>query len=341
MFWYESLCVRYSIRMRYVFLLLSVLVVIPAAFGAAATDVTQDGGVLPTCTVTAQKNIIENGETTTLEWTSANAKTLYISNVGYVAPNVRGTTKVGPVLPTSYIGTVSDGTHTVECRYRLGVRRPLAPTCAISALPNPIYAGETTTISWSSARAQSCVGKNIDTRNASAGDARVSPSSSTSYFITCSGPGGSVECAGNGPNGIGATAYVDPGCEPSSAYSCDGPNIVRTDTNSRCEKSLTTVRSCGAPSFCLNGAAVCQLPQMEASIRVADSFLASGDQSTISWTSKNASACTVRGNGDVWEGRSGSERSSPVTQEVTYTIECSSGLRTVTDSVTITPLPAR
>lgn len=313
----------------------------PGVFASAQSAVSLDSDALPTCQIAAERTVLERGEVTTLTWSSTNARTMYINTIGYVRPNEDGAAQVGPALSTNFRGTVSDGTRTVECKFALSVRQPPVPTCTMSVLPNPIRAGQTAVVSWSSTRANTCTSSTVATNGAAQGTARVSSESSTTYRITCAGLGGTVECAGNGPGGLGAALTIDPGCSPTAVYSCDGATIMRTDTTRQCETSTTAVQVCEAPSFCLNGAATCQYRQVTASIRVAENFIASGAQSSISWTSTNAAQCSVEGNGDTWEGIKGSEQTSPVTKEVTYTLRCSSPFNTVTDTVTITPLPAR
>lgn len=332
---------RYSISMRFLLLIFAALVVMPGATAIAQSGMPTDSGTLPTCQIDAIRTTLERGEVTTLTWSSANAKTMYINTVGYVRPNEDGAAQVGPRLSTNFRGTVSDGTHTAECKFALSVRQTPVPTCTMSVLPNPIRAGQTAVVSWSSTRAQTCTSSTVATNGLAQGTARVSPESSMTYRITCSGHGGTVECAGNGPGGVGATLAIDPGCSPQAVYSCDGATIMRTDTTRECETSVAPVRVCEAPSFCINGAATCQYRQVTASIRVEENFIASGGQSKISWTSTNATQCSVEGNGDTWEGTRGAELTSPVTKEVTYTLRCSSPFNTVTDTVTISPLPAR
>lgn len=327
--------------MRFLFLIFTALVMIPSAIVVAQGVSTADSQALPTCSVTATRTVIERGEVTELAWSSANAKTMYINSVGYVRPNEDGAAQIGPALSTNFRGTVSDGTHTAECKFAISVRQPPVPTCTISVLPNPIRTGQSAVVSWSSTRAKTCTSSTVATNGAPQGTARVTPDSSTTYRISCEGLGGTVECAGNGPRGVGATLTIDPGCSPTTVYSCDGSTILRTDTTRECKTSVTPVHVCEAPSFCINGAATCQYRQVTADIRVEEKFIASGGQSNISWTSTNATQCSVEGNGDSWEGIRGSELASPITQEVTYTLRCSSPFNTVTDTVTITPLPAR
>ena len=68
-----------------------------------------------------------------------------------------------------------------------------APTALLSANPSTIDQGESSTLAWSSANATSCnaVG-GFSTGGATSGSVLVSPSVTSNYQISCTGPGGSV-----------------------------------------------------------------------------------------------------------------------------------------------------
>jgi hypothetical protein len=67
---------------------------------------------------------------------------------------------------------------------------PPAPTVALSADPASITAGQSSTLTWSSTDATSCVGSNFDA-SATSGSTVVYPAVTTAYSITCTGDGGS------------------------------------------------------------------------------------------------------------------------------------------------------
>lgn len=47
-----------------------------------------------------------------------------------------------------------------------------------------------------------------------------------------------------------------------------------------------------------------------------------GSTSTVTWSSTDATSCTVTGNNDSWTGTSGSQTTSPLVGATTYTLEC-------------------
>lgn len=66
-----------------------------------------------------------------------------------------------------------------------------APTASLSASPASISTGGSSTLSWNSSNAASCAGSGFSASGTS-GSAVVYPSATTTYSLTCSGPGGSA-----------------------------------------------------------------------------------------------------------------------------------------------------
>jgi hypothetical protein len=68
---------------------------------------------------------------------------------------------------------------------------PQAPSVSLSASPTTITVGQSSTLTWSSTNATSCVGSNFDA-SATSGSAVVAPTVTTSYSAKCTGNGGSA-----------------------------------------------------------------------------------------------------------------------------------------------------
>ncbi len=67
-----------------------------------------------------------------------------------------------------------------------------SPTVSITANPTSINSGDSSTLSWSSTNATSCSSTDFATGNAASGSVRVTPSSTATYNISCSGDGGTA-----------------------------------------------------------------------------------------------------------------------------------------------------
>jgi len=67
------------------------------------------------------------------------------------------------------------------------------PTASLSAFPVSISAGSTTSLTWSSTNATSCLGTNFSTGAGSiSGTVTDSPATTTPYAVVCNGPGGTA-----------------------------------------------------------------------------------------------------------------------------------------------------
>ena len=104
----------------------------------------------PTCSVWADQNPSAYGGSTTLRWTSGGATGFFISNVGYVIPNVSSSATVGPLATTAYNGTATTSTQSTPCNFTLTVTPPPAPTCSLTATPSAITSGQSSTLTWTS-----------------------------------------------------------------------------------------------------------------------------------------------------------------------------------------------
>lgn len=136
-----------------------------------------------------------------------------------------------------------------------------APTASLSASPTTIASGGSSTLTWSSSNATSCTGGGFSTGNATSGTRSVSPSSTSTYTLQCTGPGGSVtrsatvtvtagggSCTGAGPIEIEASpSRVQPGGSTTLTWS--GSNIgsascTLTNLNTGSQIGSAAVASC-------------------------------------------------------------------------------------------------
>jgi hypothetical protein len=69
---------------------------------------------------------------------------------------------------------------------------PPAVTASLSASPASITAGQSSTLSWISANANSCAGAGFNPAGAASGSVAVKPPNTTTYTLTCSGSNGSA-----------------------------------------------------------------------------------------------------------------------------------------------------
>ncbi len=158
--------------------------------GGVATDTVTVTVLLPPCVmIGSHPPVIIEGESSTLTWVSEHATSAWLDNgIGPVAPD--GSLGVQPGETTTYTITVqgpggaASSAATVEVIPR--------PTVDIAAWPNPIDAGEASVLNWTSTHAESAsLDQGIGVVDP-AGSCEVSPSGTTTYSITATGPGGSA-----------------------------------------------------------------------------------------------------------------------------------------------------
>ena len=161
--------------------------------GASITITINAGGtpvLPPEVTFSADPPTFVLGESSALSWNVIDANNISIApGIGSVDPN--GSYEVFPTETTTYTLTaVGPGGTTTET-VTVSVNIPL-PTVSISAAPETILLGESSTLTWNSANADTCVIEPgigaVDVN----GSVQVSPTETTTYIITDSGLGGTA-----------------------------------------------------------------------------------------------------------------------------------------------------
>lgn len=142
----------------------------------------------PTVTISAEPRTIQAGETSMLSWRSTYADSALIDGIGDVP--VDGSTQVSPSETTPYTITATGPGGTAADTVTVTVLHP--PAVRISASPETILFGESSTLSWISTHADSCVIEPDVGPVGPSGSATVSPTRTTAYTITATGPGGTA-----------------------------------------------------------------------------------------------------------------------------------------------------
>ncbi len=126
------------------------------AGGSASESVTVAvSAPSPTVSLSADPALVGPDQTLTLQWSSTDADECIASGAWSGTRATSGTETVGPLS--------ADRTFTLECRGAGGsasdsvtVAFDEPPTVSVSATPELIHPGETTTLTWSSSNAESC-----------------------------------------------------------------------------------------------------------------------------------------------------------------------------------------
>ena len=146
----------------------------------------------PSVSLTANPESINSGQSSTLTWTSNNTTSCSATWTSSTAVN--GSQSVSPNSSTTYSITCSSPSGDANDSASItvdGVPPPAAPSVSLAANPSSITAGQSSTLTWTSNNTTSC-SATWTSSTAVNGSQPVSPGSSSSYTITCSGPGGNA-----------------------------------------------------------------------------------------------------------------------------------------------------
>jgi hypothetical protein len=300
---------------------------------------------LPTVSLSAAEMTIAAGGSTSLTWTSTNAGSCAASGAwgGTLAPN--GSQATGALsADTTYSLACSGPGGTSQAASVTITVNPL-PTAQLAAAPPAVPAGGASTLSWTSANAQSCAASGAwsGTLPTSGTQSTGALTAATSYSLVCTGPGGSSAPA-VAAVGIIAAPTVTLAAAPTVV--AKGGTAVLTWTSANASSCIASGGWSG--SVALNGSQstgavmtgtafslACSGPggtsQASAVVNVAPtaaltvnpSVIAPGDAATLAWSSGNAAQCSAS---DGWSGTlpvSGSQSTGAVNTTTVYSVSCS------------------
>jgi hypothetical protein len=154
----------------------------------------------PTLNLSVDPASVNQGGSTVLSWSSANADTCTADGAWSGSKAVQGSQSVGPINSTSQYGLTCNGAGgSVSLSVTVSVSSapppPPTPTLGLSANPTSVDQGGNTVLSWSSTNADTCMADgNWSGSKSVQGSRSMGPISSTSeYSLTCSGAGGDVQ----------------------------------------------------------------------------------------------------------------------------------------------------
>ncbi|MBW1812306.1 MAG: DUF2341 domain-containing protein [Deltaproteobacteria bacterium] len=170
----------------------------------------------PTISISAEPSSVMIGNASTLTWSSTNSTSVSIDNgIGNVA--LDGTMDVTPTETTTYTITANGPGGTDTSSTTVTITYP-QPTVGVSAVPDSIMLGATTTLTWSSTDADTAVIDNDIGSVDPNGSISVSPSEDTTYTIMVTGPGG-----GTATSTVTVTVTLPP---PTVGISAD-PEVIK------------------------------------------------------------------------------------------------------------------
>ena len=325
----------------------------------------------PTASISANPTSIAYNTASTINWSSSNTETCTVSPNNWTGTG--GSRPTGN-LTSSQIYTVNCSRAGVWASDSVTVNVGGAPTASISGTATTINYGDSSTLNWSSTNtnADGCsINQGIGGVGTS-GSRSVSPTTSTTYTLTCSGPGasalssvtisvlpggftlslgGSVACNFvplSWTSSGGAAAYkilkgnTKTDISPYQPYTALNFTDYAVSENSGYEYQIEAYNSAGATrSNTISGTTPYCPPTLNFSGNPTTVF--EGQSSTLTWSTTyvNPNSCTASG---AWSGTKAANGSVTVVPlpppSVTYNLQCSgNGGTTPVQPVTITVRP--
>jgi phospholipase C len=153
----------------------------------------------PTVTISASPSSIQSGSSSTLTVTAAYATSVTISGSDgshYTLSGTGGTQSVSPTVTTTYTATATGTGGTSTASTTVTVQPVPTPTVTISASPSTITQGSSSTLTVTATNSNQVTVTGNDgssyTLPSSGGTQVVSPTATTIYTATATGPGGTA-----------------------------------------------------------------------------------------------------------------------------------------------------
>jgi peptidoglycan-associated lipoprotein len=187
----------------------------------AALVIAAAGCSKPQVAVQVSRDKIEQGQDVKVSWTAKNSKQVTLNGEKV---DKTGSKVVTPQATTTYMAVAMSGKKEARDSKTVDVsNRSTKPSISISADPEGIVRGGSTTLRWNSTNADKVTITDVGTVPSS-GSKAVSPADSTTYTATATGPGGSddastrvtvseersrVATGGTGGNNVSMTALFN------------------------------------------------------------------------------------------------------------------------------------
>ncbi len=308
----------------------------------------------PEINFTAVELSIIPGDTSTLSWEVAHADLILIDNaIGYVAPS--GSHEVQPLETTTYtMGAIGPGGNSTES-ITVAVS-PAPPMVEIFASPETIILGKSTTLTWNSSGADTCVIEPDINDVDPSGALTVEPVETTTYTIVAAGPNGTatdeVTVTVNNPGPV-VTFNADPeaiilGDSTTLSWTTEyadtcviEPEIGSIDLNgsliiSPTESTTYTITATGSGGTTTQSVLVSVNIPATVELTIDPGSILIEETATLSWNSEHTESCIIEP--DI--GSVDLNDSIPVSPDITttYTITATGPGGTAEDSATVTVL---
>lgn len=166
---------------------------------------------------------ITAGAPVTMTWSTRYATSCTGTGTGFTSPGTSGPLDVYPTVTTTY-SLQCTGPGGVSGSYNKAVT--VTPSASVSASPTTIVSGNSSLITWSSVGATSCTGSNFNTGGATSGSTAVSPTSNTSYSMSCISADGHTGFSNVEQIVVTAPPAINASCSVTPTSASTGQNVT-------------------------------------------------------------------------------------------------------------------
>jgi hypothetical protein len=329
--------------------------------------------VPPAVALAVAPDTVQQSASANLTWSSTNSSSCVASGGWSGSKALTGTESTGALnAATAYTLTCSGAGGTAGQTVNAGVAppptAPQPPTVTLAVAPGSVVSGSAATLTWSSTNATACAASgNWSGARATSGSASTGVLTANSAFaLTCTGAGGSATQSVNvtvtqpaapsvtltaSPTTVALGGSTTLNWSSSNAASCAASGgwtgtkaLSGSEARAGLAATTTYTLMCTGPGGTASQSVTVTVASgptpPSVSLSATPSSVISGNSSTLSWTSANATACTASGGWSGSKSANGSEVRPNLTATATYTLTCTGSGGSAAQSVTVTVNPA-
>jgi hypothetical protein len=209
-------------------------IIVPASNQSYAAQFAADIPA-PTASISVSPSAISAGSAATLTWSTTNATSVSIDQ-GIDSVPGSGSRTVSPSVAGTYVVTATNSTGTAQASASIIVTAPPVPTSSLTASPEAMTSGSSSTLVWSTTNATTVtIDQGIGTVSAS-GSRAVSPTATTTYTLSAMNASGSVTAQKT----ISVTAPPPPGTPVSVVVQVNNASDDVNEVNGVLEGNAST-----------------------------------------------------------------------------------------------------
>lgn len=322
----------------------------------------------PTLTLTASPTTVPLNGSTTLTWTSTNTTTCTASGDWTGTKAVNGTqVEAGISSNDTYTLTCSGTGGSIVKTVNVSVNVPPAPLLSLTASPTSVPNNGSTTLTWSSTNTTGCTASNgwTGAKVVSGSQAQTGITTSKSYVLTCTGPGGSISKTVNVSVTVPPAPLLSLTASPTSVPNNGSTTLTWSSTNttgctasngwtgakavsgSQAQAGITAAKTfvltCTGPggsiSKTVNVSLIGSPALPNVNLTASPTAVPNNGSTTLTWTTSNSTTCTASNGWTGTKAVNGSQVITAITAAKTFVLTCNGPGGSSNDSASVSVNP--